>query len=125
MTAFKLSGKQVSEPSLKQWDDTSQEKQPDPPSRSPEATSRAFSDWSTIESIVNKMLEILTRPDLVHELVFIAIHPCQLSHVIERIQYPVSELEGLAYISVEYSLQTMNVISHQYCLIGTGLERQQ
>ena len=42
MSPFKLSGQQISKPAFQEGYDTTQEKEPHPPSRSPEATPRSF-----------------------------------------------------------------------------------
>mmetsp|Transcript_36325 Transcript_36325/g.81860 ORF Transcript_36325/g.81860 Transcript_36325/m.81860 type:complete len:205 (-) Transcript_36325:1970-2584(-) len=53
VSALELSSKEISKPSLQQRHYSSQKEEPDTPTRSPKSTSRAFANWSSIESIIN------------------------------------------------------------------------
>ena len=48
-----------------------------------------------VEAVVDEMLEILAHADLPHQLVLVAIHSCQLTHVREDILETVRQLEGV------------------------------
>ena len=52
-TTFELSSKQVTEPAFKQRHDTAHKEQPNSPTWCPEATTRSFTNWSSIESIID------------------------------------------------------------------------
>ena len=86
VTSFELTGKQVSKPrvptsdhvkvresskclpSLKKRHDTTHEEQPDPPARCPETNTRSLADRTSIEAVVDEMLEVLGHTNLPHEL---------------------------------------------------------
>ena len=93
MSALKLTGQEVPQPSLKQRDNTAEEKDPHAPPGRPEADAGSFADGSGIEPVVNQVLEVLAHPDLAHQTVLIPIHPRQLSHMGERILEAVCQLE--------------------------------
>lgn len=69
VSPFKLTSQQVAQPSLKQRDDSSQEEDPYTPSGLPEPDTWSFPYWSSVESRVDQVLQILGHSDLLHELV--------------------------------------------------------
>ena len=48
-----------------------------------------------VESVIDNMLEILAHPNLPHQLVFVTVHPSQLSHVGEDVLQAVRQLKGV------------------------------
>ena len=46
-----------------------------------------------VESVVDDMLEIFAHPNLFHQLVLVAVHACQLTHVGKDVLEAVGELE--------------------------------
>ena len=95
VASFELASKEVAEPPLEKGDHASEEEEPDPPARSPEADTGPFADWSCVEAVVDEVLEVLGHPHLPHQSIFITVHPCQLAHVRKDVLEAVSELEGL------------------------------
>lgn len=59
VTALEMSSKQVAEPTLQQWNDTTQEEEPYSPAWRPESTSRTLADWSSVEAVIDDVLQIL------------------------------------------------------------------
>ena len=53
VTTFELPSEQVTEPSLEERNDTSEEEEPNSPTRSPETDTRTFTDGSSVESSVD------------------------------------------------------------------------
>ncbi len=51
MASLELPGKEVTQPPLKQWNDSTQEEKPDSPAGSPESTTRTFTN-RTLERII-------------------------------------------------------------------------
>ena len=47
----------------------------------------------SVESVVDDMLEVLAHANLPHQLVLVAIHPCQLADVSKGVLQTVSQLE--------------------------------
>ena len=47
----------------------------------------------SVESVVDDMLEVLAHANLPHQLVLIAIHPCQLADVGKGVLQTISQLE--------------------------------
>ena len=74
MATFKVASKQVSEPSLEKRHDAAQKEDPHTPRRSPEAAAWAFADGPGVEAIVYQMLQVLAHPNLLHQLVLVAVH---------------------------------------------------
>ncbi len=95
VSAFELSGKQISEPSFKQGNDPSQEEQPNSPCRSPDTDSRSFPHWSGVEPVVNDMLDIFGHSDLSHDSILITIDASELSQMSIHVLEPIIELEGI------------------------------
>ena len=95
MSALELPGEHVAEPPFDERHDASEEEEPDSPTRSPESNSRSFSDWPSVEPVINQMLEVLRHANLAHKSVFIAIHARELANVRENVVEAVSQLECL------------------------------
>ena len=95
MSAFELTGEQVTKPALQQRNDTAHEEQPDSPSRGPETTARSLTNGARVESVVNQMLQVLARTNLVHQLVLVSVHASQLTDVVEGIEDTISKLESV------------------------------
>lgn len=95
LSSLELPSKQVAKPSLKKRDDTTQEEDPNTPHGCPETTSRTLSDRSSVETVVDEMLEILAHTNLPHQTVLVPIHASKLSNVSESVLETISKLVGL------------------------------
>lgn len=95
ITTFELTSEQVPKPSLEQRNDTTHEEQPDAPPGCPEADTRALSDRSSVEAVVDEMLQVLRHTDLPHELVLVTVHSREGTDVGEGVLQSVGELEGV------------------------------
>jgi hypothetical protein len=112
VTTFKLTGEEISEPPLKERDDAAHEEQPHSPTGSPKTATRTLSDWTRIETVIDKMFQILRHPDLPHKLarrsvthgkttavsahlVLVPVHSRQGTDMGEDILDCVGELEGI------------------------------
>jgi hypothetical protein len=91
--SFELPGKQVPEPSLKKGNDSTDEKQPNAPTRGPEAYSWAFANLSGIEPVVDQVFEVLSHSDLAHQAILVSVHAGKMSNMREYILQSISELE--------------------------------
>ena len=49
----------------------------------------------SVESVVDDMLEVLAHANLPHQLVLVAIHPCQLADVGKGVLQTISQLESI------------------------------
>jgi hypothetical protein len=58
-----------------------------------------LTDWPRVESIVDQVFQVLAHPYLSHQLVLIAIHSGQLSHVSEDILESVGQLKTKSHTS--------------------------
>ena len=72
-------------PSRKKGDDATHEEQPDSPTRSPETTTRTLTNWTSIEAVVDQMLQVLRHSNLTHELVLVSVHSRQSTNVSEDV----------------------------------------
>ena len=54
-----------------------------------------LSDGTSVEPVVDQVLEILAHADLAHQAVLVAVHTSQLAHMREDVLQAVSELEGV------------------------------
>lgn len=52
---------------------------------------RAFT--YSVEPVVDQMLQIFAHPDLSHQLVLVAVHACQLTHMSKDVLQPISQLQ--------------------------------
>ena len=95
LAALELPREQVAEPPLQQRHDAAQEEQPHPPHRRPEPDTRTLADGTRVEPVVDEVLEVLAHPHLSHQLVLVAVHAGELTHVRERVLQSVSQLEGV------------------------------
>lgn len=66
MTPFKLACEQVTQPAFEKWNDSTNEKEPNTPSRSPKANPRPLSNLARVESIIKQMLDVLGHSYLSH-----------------------------------------------------------
>ena len=141
MTTLELAREQVSEPSLKEGDDTTHEEQPNSPGGGPETATRTLTDRPRVETVVNQMLQILARTDLMHQFVLVTIHTGQLPDMVEGVEDTICQLESIDVAQAVLNLgiddqlgQTQN-FSHQMERIsktrllslfgGQGLDRFQ
>lgn len=46
----------------------------------------------SVEPVVDQMLQVFAHPDLSHQLVLVAVHACQLTHMSEDVLQPISQL---------------------------------
>ena len=76
VSAFELSSEKVAQPPFNEWNYPSEKEKPYSPARSPEANSRAFANWTSIEAIVDEMLQVFRHSDLSHQPVLVSVHPC-------------------------------------------------
>jgi hypothetical protein len=106
MSALELSGQKISEPSLKERNHASKEKEPHSPPRSPKADTRTLSNRSCVESVVNQVLKILSHSDLSHEAILIPVHTSELANMSKDILQPICELECL---NITQSILNMRV----------------
>lgn len=95
LSSLELSGKQVAKPSLKKRDNTTQEEDPHTPHGSPETTTGTLSNGTSVETVVDEMLQILAHTDLSHQTVLVPVHSSQLTNVGKSILETVSKLVGL------------------------------
>ena len=91
--ALKLSREQVSEPTLEERHNTTQEEEPHAPARCPEATPRALAHGTGVETVVDEVLQVLAHPDLSHQPVLVAVHARELADVRKDVLKSVGELE--------------------------------
>ena len=61
MATLELARKQVSEPALKQWHDSTKEEKPHTPARRPDANTGALSNGTGVEAVVDHVLQILAH----------------------------------------------------------------
>ena len=85
VTTFELPGKKITKPTLEQRNDTADEKDPNAPSWCPEADTGAFTDLTSIEAIVNQVLDVFCHTHLSHEPVLVTIHASQMTDVREDV----------------------------------------
>ena len=85
MATLELTREQIAQPTFEQRRNTTQEKQPDPPAWRPKAAARPFAHRPRIKSIIYEMLQVFAHANLLHELVLIAVHARELTHVREYI----------------------------------------
>lgn len=52
----------------------------------------------SVEAVVDEMLQVFTHPDLSHQLVLVAVHASQLTHMSENVLQPISQLQYRNYI---------------------------
>jgi hypothetical protein len=119
LTTFELTSKQVAQPSLQERDDTAHEEEPDSPRWSPDTNTRAFADWTSVESVVDQVLEILAHSDLTHQTVLVTVHARQVTDVSEGVVNSVGELEGfdvaqaVLHVSIEDELCQLQDFTQQ------------
>ena len=68
IATLELTCEQVAEPTLEKGHNTPHEEEPYSPSGGPEATSRALSNRTGVEAVINEVLEVLRHAYLPHEL---------------------------------------------------------
>ena len=78
---FELSGEEVSEPALQEWDHTPQEEEPHPPARGPHPNPWPLPHRTCVETVVDDVLQVFAHANLPHQLVLVAVHPSQLAHM--------------------------------------------
>ena len=81
VTALKLACQQISKPALEQRNDASQKEEPHTPSRRPHANTGALAHRSSVEAVVDQMLEVLAGLYLSHQPVLVPVHAAQLPHM--------------------------------------------
>lgn len=47
-----------------------------------------------VEPVVDQMLQIFAHSDLSHQLVLVAVHACQLTHVSKDVLQPIGQLQN-------------------------------
>ena len=47
----------------------------------------------SVEPVVDEMLQVFTHADLSHQLVLVAVHACQLTHVGKDVLHSISKLK--------------------------------
>lgn len=47
----------------------------------------------SVESVVDEMLQVFTHSDLSHQLVLVAVHSCQLTHMGKDVLQSISQLQ--------------------------------
>lgn len=52
----------------------------------------------SVEPVVDEMLQIFAHPDLSHQLVLVAVHACQLTHMGEDVLQPIRQLQNIGKI---------------------------
>jgi len=95
VTTFELTSEQVTEPSLEERNDTTEEEEPNSPSRRPETDTRTFTDGTSVEASVDDVLQILAHSDLPHQLVLVSVHTSQLTNVSESELKTIGKLESI------------------------------
>ena len=95
MTSFKLTREQIAQPAFEEGRNSAEEKEPDSPSGRPNAASGALTDRSSVESVINQVLQILAHANLPHQLVLVAVHARQLADVGENVLQSIRQLEGI------------------------------
>lgn len=48
----------------------------------------------SVEPVVDEMLQVFAHPDLSHQLVLVAVHACQLTHVGKDVLQAVRQLQN-------------------------------
>lgn len=92
---FELSCLQIPEPSFHNWNNSSQEKQPDSPPGRPEPTAGPFAYWPGIESIVYHMLQVFAHPNLPHKFIFVSVHACDITNMCKDVLKSICQLESI------------------------------
>ena len=88
-------------PSLQQGDDAAHEEQPDTPARRPETTTRALPYRTSVEAVVDEMLEVLGHAYLPHQLILVPVHTGQGTNMREDVLERIGELEGVDVAQTE------------------------
>ena len=81
VSSLKLPCKQIAEPSLKQRDNSSDEEEPYTPSWCPKSNTRSFSNLTSVEPVVDQMLEVFSHSNLPHQPILVPIHSSQMSNM--------------------------------------------
>lgn len=113
---LKLSSEQVVQPSLKQGNDTSHEEEPHSPSRLPETHSGTLTDGTSVEPVVDQVLEILAHSDLPHKLVLVTVHYRTKTEAI--VIRAITKKEVFETIMLRTSSKLSNVRKHVLETIG-------
>jgi hypothetical protein len=95
VSPLELSSQQIPQPTFQEWNDTSEEEKPDSPAGGPETDTRAFANWTGIETIIDQVFEILSHTYLPHQTILITIHTCKLAYMGKDVLKTVSKLESL------------------------------
>lgn len=73
VSPFKLSGQKIAKPSFQERNNTTQEKQPHPPPRSPKATSWSFTNRSLKKKEGLKWMKVVLRFDVMDTLCYLLV----------------------------------------------------
>lgn len=95
VTSLELTSQKVPKPTLKKRHNPTHKEEPDSPARSPEADSGALSNGTSVEAIIDKMLQVFCHPNLPHELVFVAVHARESADVCKDILQCICKLESI------------------------------
>lgn len=101
VAALELPGEQVAQPPLEQRHDAAEEEEPHAPGRRPDAAAGTLADGTSVEAVVDEVLEVLAHADLAHEAVLVSVHAGELADVREDVLEAVGELEGVDVAEAE------------------------
>ena len=95
ITSLELGREKITKPAFKKWYNATHKKEPDAPTRSPEANTRTLANGTGIEAIVDEMLQVLRHSDLPHEFVLVSVHARESANVCKNVLKGVRELKGV------------------------------
>jgi hypothetical protein len=95
ITSLELTRQEVAEPTFKQGHNATHEEKPDAPAGSPETYTRALTNGTGIEAVVDEMLQVLCHSNLSHELVLVTVHACKGPNMRKDILKSICELKGV------------------------------
>lgn len=119
VTTFKLSGKEIAEPSLQQRHYPPYEEEPYAPPRCPEPNTRSLTNLPSIEPVIDQVLQILGHSDLSHQAVFVPVHASQMTHMTEYVLQTISQLisfnlsKSVLNMRVNYKLHQLEYLPAQ------------
>jgi hypothetical protein len=93
ITSLELTRQKIAKPAFKKWYDATHEEKPDAPTGSPETDTRTLTNGTSIEAIIDEMLQVLCHSNLPHELVLVTVHACKGPNMRKNILKSIRELE--------------------------------
>ena len=93
ITSLELAREKITEPTFKKRYNTTHEEKPDAPAGGPEADTGTLANGTSIEAIVDEMLQVLRHSDLPHKLVLVTVHTRKGADVRKYILEGIGELK--------------------------------